>query len=404
MLEHDFSESEARVLHVCWEFPPEVAGGMGVACAGLVGALRRKIGVRVLVRNVEGETDERLVDGGYGAGYDVAGGELSDALRDGLVDFFKDDFLNLDGMLGEVLRFNKEVFCDGYGGEGIVHVHDWLGVLAGVGLKEREGCGLVVHFHSLAVDRAGGVGGGVMGEIEQFGMDRADVVVVVSEYAKRVLLLNYVVDEGKVRVVWNGMDGAWGRIRKAGAVRRILFLGRMTGQKSPEFMLEVGRELVRRRGEVVVMFAGRGERLAGLRAVVDFLGLGERLRVMGWVPQGAVRGLLEGVDLICVPSVAEPFGLVAMEAALAGVGVVVSDRCGASEVLVSAEVVAWGDRDGWVERVEGLLDDDEALRDHKRRVQKEAASRLWRDAAKEILGMYRELGLFASSDSDESDY
>lgn len=375
-------------------------GGLGQACAGMVSALGERIPVRVLVAGCDGEYFEpfegaipsSLIQGKmtYAGAYGNSGCLLYfQDIEEFYRDFTDERLPRCGGFLEKVLSYNRSIVKADLGGVRIVHAHDWLSLLAGVYLQRSYGCKLVWHVHSLQSDRVGYHDMGLIHRQECWGAEQADRIITVSGYTKEVLLRMCPAAEQRTAVVHNGIEAKLGKVRPFGSRTKVLFLGRMTGQKSPEFMVEVARELLKRNPSVSVILAGEGERLPVLREVVKFRNLQERVHFVGRVEPERVRGLLDNVDVLCLPSLSEPFGLVAMEAAMAGVEVIMSDRCGAAEVLQSAKVVQGFDRYEWVAAIGQSLAADSVER--RRQVQKEAASRSWHDAAEELLSIYSEM-------------
>ncbi|GAA5493971.1 glycogen synthase [Rubritalea halochordaticola] len=395
-------DSYPSVIHLCWEFPPRLEGGLGQACAGLVSALKDSLWVNVFSPDEGGHVYEPLISqgvikrGGANIGtYQNSYANVGD-LR-GMKDmesfyraFLSGDPLGLDPFLEQVLRFNRSVINRPVSDVQVVHAHDWLSILAGVCLKRHYGCRLVWHVHSLQSDRVGYHDHGLIYHLEKWGAEQADCIVAVSHYTKRVLCETYEASPEKVRVVHNGIETERGQVTPFGSRKKVLFLGRMTGQKAPEFMVEVARELLRHEPAAHIILAGEGERLPVLREVVNFRKLQGSIHFVGRVHPDRVRGLLENVDVLCLPSLSEPFGLVALEAAMAGVAVVMSDRCGASEVLSSARVVRELHHYEWAGAIQEIFAQDESG-EIRLQVQKEAASRSWHDAAGEMMKIYTDL-------------
>jgi glycosyltransferase involved in cell wall biosynthesis len=73
--------------------------------------------------------------------------------------------------------------------------------------------------------------------------------------------------------------------------------------------------------------------LDGLKRLVHDLGIGDRVEFRGFLAPGAVDRLLARSSLLAMPSVSEPFGLVALEALRAGTPVILSRQSGVREVL-----------------------------------------------------------------------
>ena len=350
-----------KVLMLGWEYPPMINGGLGVACEGLVGAMRTAAEVRLLLPGeVEGGESGGGIQriGAYGSG----------------------DGLYGDGLRERVLGFAEAVVEDVEGSEfDLIHAHDWMTLVAGMAVKARTGKPLVAHVHSLEFDRSGPGERGWVFEIEKEGMNQADVVVAVSAYTAEICEQMYGIDRGKVAVVHNGVTG--GGERSPGREALVVFVGRLARQKGPEMFGRIATVVRERFPGVRFVVAGDGELRESLA--------GAPVEMAGFLGRREIRELLSRAKVFCMPSLSEPFGIAALEAALSGVAVVVSKQSGVREVLGSARLVDAGDEAGWIEQVCKLLGDEEERRRVAEAVRAEAERCSWEAAAAKMLGVYR---------------
>lgn len=380
--------SHYKIWHICWEFPPSITGGLAVACAAIAKALDPDVDQQVITPQSLGCTEV-----GYGSAY-ASGYPCS---LKGL--YTLDDLFHwldtaeipndVDGLWAAVLKFSCLVRQLEVGEDClIVHAHDWMSLLAGLALRKNSAVRVIYHVHSTQIDRVGAHSADLIYKLEQWGMKEADSVVFVSEMSRQSAVEFYALDPAKSQVILNASD----REHKSSTMGdRVLFLGRLTSQKAPATMLEIARRLIATREGIKVYFAGDGDQLKKLRAVVEFCQLQDVITFLGHVPHDQIGELLQRVRVLCLPSVAEPFGLVALEAAARSIPVVMSDRCGAAEVLVSAKCIHHQNIDDWCNALGTLLDDSSEAQRYGAVLQKEAASRTWQDAANELLDLYRQL-------------
>ncbi|MDG2123980.1 MAG: glycosyltransferase family 4 protein, partial [Verrucomicrobiales bacterium] len=291
------------------------------------------------------------------------------------------------GLYGEGMREKVEGFAAGVvGGEDwgedfdVIHAHDWMTFVAGMAMKERTGKPLVAHVHSLEFDRSGpGVRGWVY-DIEREGMERADVVVAVSGYTAGVCGREYGIGRGKIAVVHNGVEA--GCVGGGPREELVVFVGRLAWQKGGEMFVRVAKRVRERFPGVRFVMAGDGE----LREQL----VGRGVEVLGFLERDEVFALLARAKVFCMPSVSEPFGIAALEAAVAGLPVVVSRQSGVREVLGSARLVDGWDESGWVEQVCRLFESEGERRELGSVLRQEAQRCSWDGAAARILGVYRE--------------
>jgi glycosyltransferase involved in cell wall biosynthesis len=164
----------------------------------------------------------------------------------------------------------------------VIYAHDWLTVLAGIEIKKRTGKPLVFHVHSLEYDRGGPLSKGWVYDLEQYGMQQADRVVAVSGYTKGVIVEHYTIDTHKVATVHNGIDAIQTKKGKKGVKEDVvLFLGRVTEQKGPEFFLEVASRVMKKHQNVRFVMAGTGSQLKRTIEAGAFAHVGHRFHVTG---------------------------------------------------------------------------------------------------------------------------
>lgn len=346
-----------KVLMPCWEFPPLLTGGLGVACHGLA-------------EELEGRVDLKVVASGEQVGA-YEGDDLGD--------------------LGDrVDRFTSRILGNAEG-VGLVHAHDWMSFPAAMGIKEAQRVPFVAHIHSLESDRSGPSGSSWIREIERRGMAKADRVITVSRYTARTAVDYYGVDPAKIRIVHNGVRPVkpW---RVEVPAPTVLFMGRMTAQKAPEVFFEVAQRIAEQLPHVSFVMAGRGAMLEPLRERAQREGMADRIRFPGFIERPEIHDLLSHTSVCCMPSRSEPFGLVALEAAQFGVPTVLSSEAGVSEVLSSNPVVSVGDVEGFRRHIVDLLRDEPGRSELGRRLVEEASKATWHSAAERVLDVYR--GLF----------
>lgn len=381
-----FMEYPYQSWHLCWEYPPNTVGGLGVACSGLVSTLEEKSSTRVFSAD--------LLSGGSSYDcYEDMGLYEDSSDFDQLVESFKPPSLHVlkDFPLDQLSQFTESILqCEPDDGV-IVHGHDWHSILAAVALKKFYGTPFILHVHSTQVERVGSHSRNWISDLEQWGILNADRVICVSEISKQSLINNYRVLESKLHVCHNALIHSSECRPPSSEVRTLLFAGRMCSQKSPELMVEVMRNLSTKYPHLHLIMAGEGEQAQELRSMIEMCELTSKIQLLGKVPHKEMLSLYDRTDVLCLPSVAEPFGLVALEAASRGLSVVLSDRCGAAEILTLAKVVSHRDVEGWVASIVELIENPGYRAANTLSVQKEAASRTWQDAATEILAIYASL-------------
>ncbi len=243
----------------------------------------------------------------------------------------------------------------------VVHAHDWMTFLAGLEIKRQTGKPLVLHVHSLSYDRAGSDARGWVYDIERQAMHEADKVVPVSKYTGLICRDHYDVPDDKIFPIHNGAEPvkAW-RKKKPFPGKMVLFLGRLTGQKGPRFFLEIAAKVLEHTRDVRFVMAGTGDKLQELIEYGAFRDVGDRLHFTGFLNREQVNELLAMTDVYCMPSVSEPFGLSALEAAQFDIPAVISSQSGVAEVLTQARKADYWDVEQMAQHIVDLISDEEA--------------------------------------------
>lgn len=266
----------------------------------------------------------------------------------------------------------------------LIHAHDWMTALAGLEIRKQTGKPLIFHTHSLTYDRAGPDERGWIYEIEKSILQSADLVIAVSHYCRQICLDHYDAPPAKVVVVHNGASPVRSfRSPKPFPEKLVVFLGRLTGQKGPASFLKIAQKVLETEKNTRFAIAGTGDQLRSLMAGAVRLGIQGNFHFTGFLNRKKVHELLSMADAYCMPSVSEPFGLSALEAAQFGVPAVLSIQSGVAEVLKSARTADCGDTDAMARHLRIILSETHDLKPH--------CVRSWEEAAGETLVLYRGL-------------
>jgi glycosyltransferase involved in cell wall biosynthesis len=207
-------------------------------------------------------------------------------------------------------------------------------------IRKLTGKPFCAHIHATEFDRTGGNINRLIYDLELLGLRAADVVIANSHFTKENCLKFYHCDPRKVIPIHLAMDKAEvsaGKNEfdpvKSGSEKFVLFLGRLTMQKGPEYFLRAAAKAARFCPEMRFIVAGSGEKFSALIELAAQLKISAKVFFTGFLEGGDIRRVLQKADLFVMSSVAEPFGLVAMEAVKANVPCIVSKTSGVSEIL-----------------------------------------------------------------------
>ena len=279
----------------------------------------------------------------------------------------------------------------------IIHAHDWMTFLAAIRAKRASGKPMVAHIHALEYDRSGdSINGGIF-EIEKMGMKEADHVIAVSHYTRNLIISHYGIRPEKISVVHNAVSRHQAtRVYHVPHDRKkktILFLGRITSQKGPDYFIEAAARVLEKTPDVMFVMAGAGDMLPRMIERVGELRLGMHFHFTGFLQGHDVERMYAMSDLYVMPSVSEPFGLSPLEAMIYDVPVILSKRAGVNEIMPHALTVDFWNVDDIANKILAILKYPALSRELLRNGRKALRSIRWEVAAERIQLIYNKLAV-----------
>ena len=279
----------------------------------------------------------------------------------------------------------------------IVHAHDWMTYPAGIVVAAISGKPLVVHVHSTEFDRSGEHVNQMIYNIERQGMERADKVIAVSFYTRSIIISRYGISGEKVEVVHNGVErnnnNDWSLdetgIKKDEKI--VLFLGRITMQKGPEYFLRAAKKVLEVMDNVKFVMAGSGDLMHRAVEMAAELGIGQKVLFTGFLRGEDVRKIYKMADLYVMPSVSEPFGIAPLEALNHDVPVIISKQSGVSEVLTHALKVDFWDVNEIANKIVAVLKYPPLQVTLRDQGSFEVRKLRWKDSAAKCAKIYEEM-------------
>jgi len=276
----------------------------------------------------------------------------------------------------------------------IVHAHDWMTFPAGIAVAAYSRRPLVVQVHSTEFDRSGEHVNQYVYDIERQGMHAAAKVIAVSNYTRNIVVGRYAVPPEKVEVVYNGIDppdAAEAPTPQAGPSERdkvVLFLGRITMQKGPEYFLYAAKKVLEKEKNVKFIVAGDGDRLYGTIELAASLGIGYKVFFTRFLQGADVDKAYRMADLYVMPSVSEPFGLAPLEALRHNVPVLISKQSGIAETLQNALKVDFWDINEMANKMVAVLRHPPLQETLRANGHREALKFRWEDSAARVNNIY----------------
>ncbi len=389
-----------RVLILSWEYPPVIEGGLARHVRKLAEALvRQGTVVDVLTRGA------REPPAGDGGGGDPEGPLRVHRVREPSWPRDLDRFVAWVAQMNEDMLAAGEALAQEHSYD-LVHGHDWLVAGASAALADRLGVPYVTTIHATEHGRhQGWVADPPQSHIhavERWMAHRAEAVIVCSYYMRGHVADIFDIDERRIAVIPNGVDP--NDLRPSGDLRAlrgefaapeeklVLLVGRLVYEKGFQLALDALPAVIEQVGGVRFLVAGSGTHEGELKAQAERLGLSPHGTFLGWIGDDVLHSLYRIADLCVVPSIYEPFGLVALEAMASGCPCIVADTGGLREVVPVGERVGLrfngGDAEHLGVMIERLLIDCE-LRD---RLVTQASEHVlsfdWDDIALRTRGIY----------------
>ena len=401
-----------RVLMYGWEFPPIQSGGLGVACQGIVeGLLSHNHAVFLVLpkttQAMQATNNDRfqVLSAGESEGVveieQIATGLYSpyatsdSAYWENLKKLLKEEpeVIYSKNMLDEVYRYAAKAAAHARNvPHDVIHTHDWLTTEAGIYAKKISGKPHVMHVHATEFDRSGENPNQAVYDLERRGMEHADRVIAVSQRTKEMLMKHYGIKEWKIDVVHNAVKPNFSAYHKAHHInpsdKVVLFLGRMTMQKGPDYFLRMAKKVLDHMKRVKFIMAGDGDMMDQIIHMAINLGIEKNVLFSGFLKGDEINRAYAEADLYVMPSVSEPFGITPLEAIRQGTPVLISKQSGISEVIRNALRVDFWDVDEMANKVIAALRYPELHRTLSERSSEELQKMSWQKQAGEIVKVY----------------
>jgi glycogen(starch) synthase len=336
-----------------WEFPPRIVGGIARHCLGLAKALAKEDhDVHIVTLDFPGAPSFEDVGG---AKVHRVGIEL------GHPNFITWTFIFNHFMEKKVAEISQNVEFD------IIHIHDWLTAPAGISSRHYLNKPLVSTVHSTESGRTQGLhsrDSHLIDGLEWWMTYEAKKVIICSSSMEGELEHHFRVPSDKIAVIPNAIDiSRYTRHIDQESVKRhygigpydkmVLFVGRLVPQKGVEYLIKAAPRIIQQHSEARIFITGDGWSKNYLENLARSTGHADRIRFLGFVSDSQLVELTMSADALVIPSVYEPFGIVALEGMAAGVPVVAAnvgglseiverDRTGVSVYTKNPESIAWG--------------------------------------------------------------
>ncbi|NMC36641.1 glycosyltransferase family 4 protein [Candidatus Beckwithbacteria bacterium] len=396
-----------QVFMIGWEFPPHNSGGLGTACHGLITSLSnlnipqtfvlpkalplgaaylqfcsptlpnvQQIHINMELKPYSGMTREQSV---YLKRKPSAGSMIEDAYA----------YAEVVGHMAARFPHN------------LIHSHDWMTYPAAFAANNVSHMPTILHVHSTEFDRTlNGAVNQQIAEIEYESLQRADQIIAVSNYTKQMVANKYAVDPNKIAVVHNGVDLSLQRqiyisneeLQSFAKGRKlVIFMGRLTAQKGPDYFIAIASQIARAVPNVLFVVAGDGDMYNQIIMQSAQQNLTGKLLYAGFLRDRQREFLYRRADLFIMPSVSEPFGIVALEAAAAYTPIIISKQSGVSEVMPFALSANYWDTDDLAGKAITILQNPELAQSLVNQGLGAVENINWHQAAQKCVHIYNQV-------------
>lgn len=328
---------QISIAHFSWEFPPAIWGGLGTFAAELT---------KKQIAQGHSVTVFAINDGNSFLPMEMQNGIT--VYRPKMIDitqplsivsnsdlqswgkhltFFSDvfsyNFLSAKVLVDKIRQSNNGDHVD------MIEAHDWLGIFGGMMTKKALNIPLIFHVHSTEHGRSVGNGSPTIQHIEKTGAEAADGVITVS-YAMKEELEQLGFPKEKIRVCWNGIDPSKYDSSKISSEQRqslrarygikpdeifLFFIGRLVTVKGIMQLVEAMPEILQQFPQVKLVVLGVGDLEYQIRSRIAELGISDHVILrMEFISEEERILHYAASDVVVLPSLYEPFGIVCTEA------------------------------------------------------------------------------------------
>ena len=323
-----------KILMLTWEYPPRIVGG---------------------IARVVHDLSHRMIKDGH----DVT----VVTYKDGNAPYFEDDkgvkvyrvdnyMIHPNNFIDWIMQLNFNMLAKANeliskeGKFDVIHAHDWLVAYAAKALKESYNIPIVSTIHATENGR----NSGIHDETQRYINDtewlltyESTEVIVNSNYMKGELQRIFGLPFEKINVIPNGINlSNFTGVERDYDFRRqfamdnekiILYVGRLVYEKGIQNLIGAMPKILSNYHDAKLVICGKGGMMDELKQEARNLGIENKVYFAGYCDSKKVQKMYKCADIAVFPSTYEPFGIVALEAMLAGIPTVVSDVGGLNEIV-----------------------------------------------------------------------
>ena len=323
-----------KLLMLTWEYPPRIVGGIARVVHDLSHKLIKDGHEVTVITYKEGNLPEYEND----KGVEVYRVENYMIHPTNFIEWILQLNFNMAEKATKLINENGKF--------DVIHAHDWLTASSAKMLKQAFNIPLVATIHATEAGR----NSGIHDETQRYINDtewmltyEATEVIVNSNYMKGHVQGLFGLPFDKINVIPNGINLTnFNGVERDYDFRRqyamdnekiILYVGRLVYEKGIQHLISAMPKILNGYHDTKLIIAGKGGMLEELKAQANSMGLSNKIYFTGYLNSKQVQKIYKCSDIAVFPSTYEPFGIVALEAMLAGIPTVVSDIGGLNEIV-----------------------------------------------------------------------
>lgn len=320
---------QLKILMLCWEYPPNVVGGLS----------RHVYGLSVHLAKLGYEIHVLTAGNGNLPGFEIIKGVKVHRVLP--LNYEDNEFLTWIAGLNLAFAFKAEKLSDEITFD-IIHAHDWLVGSSAIILKEILGTPLLSTIHATEHGRHNGIHTEMqkfIDEKEKQLIAESDQLIVCSDFMREQLLSLFQVSGEKIVVVANGIELIDGNVEPEEMFpfiknkKYVFSVGRMVKEKGFETIIEAAKIAKEKGMTIYFIIAGKGPMLERYRKMVTEQELNHYITFIGYISEIERNSLLQRCEVTVFPSLYEPFGIVALEAMILARPTIVSNTGGLKGIV-----------------------------------------------------------------------
>ncbi|NOQ56298.1 MAG: glycosyltransferase [Nanohaloarchaea archaeon] len=311
---------KTRILMVGWGWPPQIEGGLDTHIHNLTDALSAHKDIHIDLFLPKINIPKNI--------------SPKDNIKIHPIDTqIKAD--TIDDLITSVDAYNQKIATTRFKPD-IIHIHDWIGIEAGIDLKHRLKIPLILTVHSLEYMRTATDSPQSQNDIEQIekkGIETADKIITVSRLMKDEIIKRYDINKENIMVVPNGPTFKQDTKPTEKEKDLIVYCGRLAGQKGVEYLLLAAKDILKRRKDAKFVIIGKGYMEKQLKGLAQLLGIDDSIKFTGFIKQEDIEEYYRKAEMVVAPSIYEPFGISVLDALVTGTPAITTKDAGIAEDL-----------------------------------------------------------------------